>query len=86
MKDCFVEVYEESSGQKKKKVEGFYWPHPDIKVKIKEETGEAQVFVANKRKPGCYCKVYQMVNKEPKFARDGYTDITGTFNYALSEL
>jgi hypothetical protein len=55
-------------------------------VKIKEEKGEAQVFVDNKRKPGCYCKVYQMRNGESKFCRDGYTDITGTFKYALTDL
>ena len=62
------------------------WNNPNIKIKIKENSGYAQVFCEGKRQPGCYCKVYQMKNGQSKFYRDGYTDITGTFKYALADL
>ena len=64
----------------------FLWNNPNIKIKIKENSGYAQVFCEGKRQPGCYCKVYQMKNGQSKFYRDGYTDITGTFKYALADL
>ncbi len=86
MKDCFVEVYSSTSGLKKKKISSFLWSNPNIKIKVKEESGYAQVFYQNKKQAGCYCKVYQMKNGQSKFYRDGYTDITGTFKYALADL
>jgi hypothetical protein len=67
-------------------VSSFLWNNPNIKIKIKEDSGYAQVFCEGKRQPGCYCKVYQMKNGQSKFYRDGYTDITGTFKYALADL
>ena len=86
MKDCFVEVYSSTSGLKKKKISSFLWSNPNIKIKVKEESGYAQVFYQNKKQAGCYCKVYPMKNGQSKFYRDGYTDITGTFKYALADL
>ena len=86
MKDCFVEVYSSTSGSKKKKVRSFLWSNPKIKINIKEDSGYAQVFYESKKQAGCYCKVYQMKKGESKFYRDGYSDMTGTFKYALADL
>jgi len=55
-------------------------------VNIKEKNGVAQVFYENKKQPGCYVKVYQKRHGKESFYRDGYTDITGTFKYALGDL
>lgn len=57
-----------------------------MQIKTREEEGLIQVFIDGKKCPGCYCKVYQNKHGEHKFYRDGYTDITGTFKYALSDL
>ena len=84
-KDCFVEVSESIQGAKTKKVTSFMWGNPEIKVKVQENKGQIQVFYEGKKLPGCYCKVYQMKG-EGKFYRDGYSDITGTFKYALADL
>lgn len=44
------------------------------------------MFYQNKPVSGTYCKVYSTGSNGVKFYRDGYTDITGSFKYALSEL
>jgi hypothetical protein len=62
------------------------WTNPDIKVNIQENKGIAQVFYQNKKLPGCYVKVYQQKKEKVEFYRDGYTDITGTFKYALADI
>lgn len=86
LKDCFVEVYSSTNGLKKKKVTSFLWTNPSVKVNIKENKGLAQVFLNNKKQPGCYVKVYKIKGGVYSFYRDGYTDITGTFKYALTDL
>jgi hypothetical protein len=48
--------------------------------------GNLQIFIDKKRAKGCYIKVYSTGNNGNKFYRDGYTDITGTFKYALADL
>jgi hypothetical protein len=60
------------------------WRNPNLKVKVNEKRGSLQVFYLNKPISGSYCKVYSSGSKGTKFYRDGYTDITGTFKYALS--
>ncbi len=62
------------------------WTNPNLKVKINQKKGTLQVFYQNKPISGSYCKVYSSGSKGNKFYRDGYTDITGTFKYALSQL
>ena len=57
-----------------------------MKVKINENAGTIQVFVNKKKKPGAYVKVFSKNRIISKFYRDGYTDITGTFRYAMSDL
>ena len=86
MKDVYVEVFYSINKGNKKKLSGFLWNNPQLKVKTKESEGAIQVFYEGKKKTGCYCKVYQMKNGSSKFYRDGYTDITGTFRYALADL
>lgn len=82
-----VEVFESGRKTELRKVESFVWWNPNLKVKMSEKKGTLQVFYSNKPVIGCYCKVYsQQSNGSSKFYRDGYTDITGTFRYALSEL
>ena len=44
------------------------------------------MFYENKCISGGYCKAYSTGKKGEKFYRDGYTDITGTFKYALADL
>ena len=39
-----------------------------------------------RRAIGSYVKVFSRSNGDTKFYRDGYTDMTGTFRYALSDL
>ena len=85
-KDIFIEVYYSIEKGKKKKLSGFLWKNPDLKVKRKEKLGAIQVFYEGKQLSSCYCKVYQMKRGGQKFYRDGYTDITGTFRYALADL
>lgn len=87
MKDTFIEVFSSTSKLQKKKVSSFLWSNPKIKIRIKQDRGEAQIFYEGRKQPGCYCKVYQIkAGEEGKFYRDGYTDITGTFKYALADL
>ena len=86
LKDSIVEVYTSTSKLKKRKVGEFQWNNPKVQVKARQEHGVIQVYVDGKKCPGCYCKVYQNKNGAEKFYRDGYTDITGTFKYALADL
>ena len=85
-KDIFVEVYYSTEKGKKKKLRGLLWKNPELKVKRKENSGAIQVFYEGKQLSSCYCKVYQLKRGGQKFYRDGYTDITGTFRYALADL
>ena len=39
-----------------------------------------------KKRPGAYVKVFSMKSMFDRFYRDGYTDMTGTFRYAMSDL
>jgi hypothetical protein len=39
-----------------------------------------------KRLPGAYVKVFSDKQLNQEFYRDGYTDMTGTFRYAMSDL
>lgn len=55
-------------------------------MKINEIKGNLQIFCSGKHVSGAYCKVYSSGFKGEKFYRDGYTDITGTFKYALTDL
>jgi hypothetical protein len=57
-----------------------------IKVMYLNYSGNVQIFIDKKRAKGCYCKVYSDGDNGEKFYRDGYTDITGTFKYALADL
>ena len=62
------------------------WKNPKLKVKMHESKGLLQVFYAGKKLPGCYCKVYEKKKGKIVFYRDGYTDITGVFKYALNNI
>lgn len=53
---------------------------------MREDKGEAQVYLDKKKYSGCYCKVYRMKDGLIGFYQDGYTDVTGTFRYAQSNL
>jgi hypothetical protein len=64
----------------------FTWSNPDVKVKINENQGTLQVFVCKKRAVGSYVKVFSDNDRKKAFYRDGYTDMTGTFKYAMSDL
>lgn len=86
LKDGVVHVYSTTQGLPSRKVSSFFWGNPDIKVKLNERKGTLQVFEEGKCVTGCYCKVYSNGRKGIKFYRDGYTDITGTFKYALADL
>jgi hypothetical protein len=44
------------------------------------------VFVGKRKAVGVYVKVFAERNGGRKFYRDGYTDITGSFRYALSDI
>ena len=81
-----VEVFESGKNTYLRKVESLLWTNPKLKVKVNEKIGSLQVFYENKPISGNYCKVYSTGSKGVKFYRDGYTDITGSFRYALSEL
>jgi hypothetical protein len=43
------------------------------------------VYHKRKRLPGAYVKVFANKNGKKQFYRDGYTDMTGIFKYALAE-
>jgi hypothetical protein len=45
-----------------------------------------QVYLNKKRLAGSYVKVFSDKGMEKGFYRDGYTDMTGTFRYAMSDL
>ncbi len=53
---------------------------------MNQNQGNLQVFYDGKKQSGCYVKVYSNGQKGAKFYRDGYTDITGSFKYALNDL
>ena len=69
-----------------KKVATFNWINPHVKVKINENAGTLQVFVDKKKRSGAYVKVFSRRGIPNKFYRDGYTDMTGTFRYAMSDI
>ena len=58
------------------------------KIKVEGEDKPKLRFVASvllrKGQPGCYVRFYSTGTKGTKFYRDGYTDITGKFKYALA--
>lgn len=85
MQDVMISVNEIKEGCHPDQVKAFFWTNPDIKVKINENEGNLQVYLGKKRTPGCYVKVFSN-GKRYKFYRDGYTDMTGTFRYALADL
>ena len=85
-KDILIEIYEIKNRLTPKKIESFAWTNPHLKVRINETKGSLQMFYKNKQFPGCYCKVYSRGRNGDKFYRDGYTDFTGTFKYALADL
>jgi hypothetical protein len=58
----------------------------EVKVKVSENTGILQVFVNKKKQAGVYVKVFSKKSHTEQFYRDGYTDMTGTFRYAMSDL
>lgn len=86
MKDLIVEVYSTSEGLPSRKVTSFLWTNPKVKVKVNESRGNLQLFYEGKQVSGAYCKVYSSGVKGERFYRDGYTDITGTFKFALADL
>ena len=57
-----------------------------MKVKFSENVGTLQVFINKKKSPGAYVKVFSKKSYLESFYRDGYTDMTGTFRYAMSDL
>lgn len=81
-----VEIYESKEGKPAEKLDSYHWAHPDLKIKLNESKGNAQVFFKGKQYPGCYCKVYTSGKDGEKYYRDGYTDITGTFKYVLGDV
>lgn len=81
-----MEIFKSGKTTNQRKVDTILWTNPSLKSKINEKKGSLQIFYKNKPISGCYCKVYSSGSKGERFYRDGYTDITGTFKYALSEL
>lgn len=45
-----------------------------------------EVFIGKRKAAGVYVKVFADKRGASKFYRDGYTDITGSFRYALSDI
>ena len=43
------------------------------------------MYLNKKRLPGVYVKVFANKNYKKQFYRDGYTDMTGSFKYAMAE-
>jgi hypothetical protein len=81
-----VEVTEFKTGLPPKKVISFWWTNPEIKVKVNDAQGTLQVYLSKRRLPGAYVKVFSDKGFNKEFYRDGYTDMTGTFRYAMSDL
>ncbi len=48
--------------------------------------GLLEAFVNKKKGVGVYVKVFVLKRGKKEFYRDGYTDMTGTFKYALSDI
>lgn len=86
IKDAAIEITEIKKGLPPKKVINFNWNNPDVKVKINENEGTLNVFVDKKKRPGAYVKVFSKKNIISYFYRDGYTDMTGAFRYAMNDL
>ena len=88
VRDATVTIIENKPGLPPKKVSTFTWSNPEVKVKTNENTGTIQVFVGKKKRPGAYVKIFSQKGhrNSTKFYRDGYTDMTGTFRYAMSDL
>lgn len=86
VKDATIEVTEIREGLAPKTVATFTWINPEIKVKTNENAGTLQVFVNRKKRPGAYVKIFSKKGHKEQFYRDGYTDMTGTFRYAMSDL
>lgn len=57
-----------------------------MKVKVNENAGTLQAFVSKKKQPGAYVKVFSKKDSKEAFYRDGYTDMNGTFRYAMADL
>jgi hypothetical protein len=79
-------VTEYRNGLPPKKVSSFWWTNPEIKVKVNDAQGTLQVYLSKRRLPGAYVKVFSDKGFNKEFYRDGYTDMTGTFRYAMSDL
>ena len=62
------------------------WSNPEVQVRLFEEKGVLEVYERGRRAPGCYCKVFQERAGALEFYRDGYTDVSGCFRYALADL
>ncbi len=86
LKDATVEITATKSNLPPKRITSFSWANPEVKVKANENAGSLQVFVSKKKQPGAYVKVFSKKGNSNKFYRDGYTDMTGTFRYAMSDL
>lgn len=43
------------------------------------------MYLNKKRLPGAYVKVFANKSGKKQFYRDGYTDMTGSFKYAMAE-
>lgn len=80
-----MEITEVREGLRKK-VTSFWWVNPEVRVKVSEKEGSLQVFLQRKRLAGAYVKVFSDKGMNKDFYRDGYTDMTGTFRYAMSDL
>ncbi len=48
--------------------------------------GMLDVFINKKKGVGVYVKVFATKREGKQFYRDGYTDMTGSFKYALSDI
>lgn len=85
LKDATVEITEVKNGLPRK-ISTFWWTNSDVKVKVSEKEGTLQVYLNKKRLAGAYVKVFCDKGMTKDFYRDGYTDMTGTFRYAMSDL
>jgi hypothetical protein len=86
IKDATVEITESRQGLAPKKIATFTWNNSSVKVKVNENTGTLQVFVDKKKRAGAYVKVFSRQGCVDSFYRDGYTDMTGTFRFAMADL
>jgi hypothetical protein len=56
----------------------------ELNIQISENFGRLQVLHAADSRPlaKAYVKVFAEINGQPKFYKDGYTDLRGKFDYA----